>query len=105
MGAVYCGPACCRGAGTGTGSLRSATPRAAALPPQPLPFLGAGCCAAGRLGAGLGPGREGLGACGFSGGGALGPGAGDPLGAVGAGADDAGLGGTFGAIEWGVFST
>src|SRR5436853_7849829 len=42
------------------------TTSAAALPPQPLPFFGGGCWAAGRLG--LGPGREGVGGCGLSGG-------------------------------------
>src|SRR5207302_9829228 len=42
------------------------TTSAAALPPQPLPFLGGGCWAAGRLG--LGPGREGVGGGGLSGG-------------------------------------
>src|SRR5207302_10248516 len=68
------------------------TTSAAALPPQPLPFLGGGCWAAGRLG--LGPGREGVGGCGLSGGlgggglgdgGGWGGGGGGGGGAVGAG--------------------
>src|SRR3989442_3414055 len=54
------------------------TTSTAALPPQPLPFLGGGCWAAGRLG--LGPGREGgeagLGGGGAGGGGGLGGGGG-----------------------------
>src|SRR5436189_3459445 len=86
------------------------TTSAAALPPQPLPFLGGGCWAAGRFGAGRGPGRDGVGGWGLSGGAALGPRAG---GAAGAGAErlaggrggawgGAGMGGTFGATEWGV---
>src|SRR5882724_7859559 len=58
----------------------------AALPPQPLPFLGGGCWAAGRLGAGLGPGREGA---------ALAPGASEALGA-GAGRLGGGDGGAGG---------
>src|SRR2546430_4197309 len=76
------------------------TTSAAALPPQPLPFWGGGCWAAGRLG--LGPGREGVGGCGLSGG--LG-GAGGRLGDAGGWeGGDAGLGGALSAVEWGVRS-
>src|SRR5947208_14542766 len=72
------------------------TTSAAALPPQPLPFFGGGCWAAGRLG--LGPGREGVGGCGLSGG--LGGGRlGDAGGWEGG---DAGLGGAWGAVGVGV---
>src|SRR6266550_2160742 len=48
------------------------TTSTAALPPQPVPFLGGGCWAAGRFGPGLGPGR-GVGGCGLGGGAALAP--------------------------------
>src|SRR5436190_3591673 len=71
------------------------TTSAAALPPQPLPFLGGGCWAAGRLG--LGPGRDGVGGCGLSGGAGLAPAGEGGLGRLGdAGGwegGDAGLGG------------
>src|SRR5438552_19022190 len=72
------------------------TTSAAALPPQPLPFFGGACWAAGRLG--LGPGREGVGGCGLSGG----LGGGRVGGAGGWEGGDAGLGGALGAVECGV---
>src|SRR3989442_6653663 len=80
------------------------TTSAAAPPPQPLPFLGGGCWAAGRLG--LGPGREGVGGCGLSGGGGLAPRAGEGGGGGagrlgGAGGREGGEAGPGGALNGG----
>src|SRR5205823_13834983 len=86
------------------------TTSAAALAPQPFPFLGGGCWAPGRLGAGRAPGREGVGGCGLRGGAALAPGAGEATGPEagrrggGGAAGGAGVGGTC-AVEWGVLKT